>query len=199
MKRAIHRAHVEKLQDRQIEDGTSIVHRWMQQNYAESMLIGLRRILDKRRGSVSLLKLLEELEKNHVFFTCERYLQLWSNGLPGGNDLYPRALYAIFSRDGRTIDRKRIRADIETLLTDYKSVQQYINSVVAHQSVSDSNATTVLTAITWEDLDNLFDEVTTLFNKYYRLVKPGVDVDFAPVLPAGFQRAFERMVASGDG
>lgn len=198
-KRAIHRAHVEKLQGRQIEDGTSIVHRWMQQNYAESMLIGLRRILDKRRGSVSLLKLLEELEKNHALFTCERYLQLWSNGRPGGNDLYPRALYAIFSRDGRTIDRKRIRADVETLLTDYKSVQQYINSVVAHQSVSDSNATTVLTAITWEDLDNLFDEVTDLFNKYYGLVKPGVHVDFAPVLPAGFQRAFERMVASGDG
>jgi len=113
--------------------------------------------------------------------------------------LYPRALYAIFSRDGRTIDRERIRADVKKLRTDYKSVRQYINTVVAHQSVSDSNATTVFTAITWEDLDNLFDEVTALFNKYYALVKPGVHVDFAPVLPAGFQRAFERMVASGDG
>lgn len=33
VKRAIHRAHVEKLQDHQIEDGTNIIHRWMQQNY----------------------------------------------------------------------------------------------------------------------------------------------------------------------
>ena len=53
-KRVIHRAHVKTLHNRQIEDGTSIVHRWMQQNYAESMLIGLRRIVDKRKGSLSL-------------------------------------------------------------------------------------------------------------------------------------------------
>jgi len=199
MKRVIHRAHVEKLQDRQIEDGTSIVHRWMQQNYAESMLIGLRRILDKRKGSFSLIKLLEKLDKNHALFTYERYLQLWSNGQPEVDDLWLGKLYAIFSRDGCTIDRKQIQTDINKVLKDYGSVQQYINTVVAHQSVSDSSATTVFPAITWEDLDNLFDEVTALFNKYYALVKPGVHVDFAPVLPAGFQRAFERMVASGDG
>ena len=198
-KRVIHRAHVKTLHDRQIEDGTSIVHRWMQQNYAESMLIGLRRILDERKGSVSLPKLLEKLGKNHVLFTRERCLQLWSNGRPVINDSYLRALYAIFSRDGRTIDREQIRADVKKLLTDYRSVRQYINTVVAHQSVSDSNATTVFPAITWEDLDNLFDEVTALFNKYYALLKPGVHVDFAPVLPAGFQRAFERMLTSGDG
>jgi hypothetical protein len=198
-KRVIHRAHVKTLHNRQIEDGTSIVHRWMQQNYAESMLIGLRRIVDKRKGSLSLLKLLEKLEKNHALFTYERCVQLWSDGQPVVNDLRLRALYAIFSRDGRTIDREQIRADVKKLLTDYRSVWQYINTVVAHQSVSDSNATTVFPAITWENLDNLFDEVTALFNKYYALVEPGMHVDFVRVLPAGFQRAFERMLASSAG
>ncbi len=198
-KRVIHRAHEKALHNRQVEDGTSIVHRWMQQNYAESMLIGLRRIVDKRKGSLSLLKLLEKIEKNRALFTYERCVQMWPDGQPMANDSRLRALYASFSRDGRTIDRKQIRPDIKKLPTDYRSVWKYINATVAHQSLSGTNATAVFPAITWENLDNLFDEVTALFNKYYALMKPGVHVDFAPVLPASFQRAFERMLATGAG
>jgi len=87
MKRMLHRAHVKELQGREIEDGTSIVHRWMQENYAHSMLIGLRRILDDSKGSFSLVKLLNKLEKHHALFTCERYLH-WSSAPSWRTELF---------------------------------------------------------------------------------------------------------------
>jgi hypothetical protein len=199
MKRVIHRAHVKKLESRQIEDGTGIVHRWLQENYADSMLIGLRRILDDSKGTYSLIKLLRKLENHRASFAWEHYLRLWPDAQPPADDVYPRALYATFSRDGLTIDRQRIRADATKLLTDHKRIREYINTAVAHQSAADANATTPVTSITWEDLDRLFDEVAALFNKYYGLIRPGVHVDFAPVLPSGLERAFERMLEKSDG
>jgi hypothetical protein len=193
-KRMIHRAHVKELQDREINDGTGIVHRWMQENYADSMLIGLRRILDNARGSFSLVRLLRRVERSHALLNIDGYVQL-SAGQPGRvDDWYVRALFAKFSNDGRTLDRQRIRVDIETLLASCERVLNYINTAVAHQTACESDATAPDTIITWGDLDTLFDEVTQLFNKYYGLVRPGVHVDFEPVLPAGFTRAFTRMI-----
>lgn len=46
-RRMIHRTHLKTIEGHEITDGTGIVHRWMLDNYAESMLIGLRRITDK--------------------------------------------------------------------------------------------------------------------------------------------------------
>jgi len=40
IRRMIHRSHLKAIEDHEIADGTGIVHRWMLDNYAESMLIG---------------------------------------------------------------------------------------------------------------------------------------------------------------
>src|SRR5687768_2031682 len=97
MKRLIHRAHMEALQGRRFLDGTGIVHWWMKDNYAESMLIGLRRILDTTKGSFSLVRLLRKLMRSHALFTFEGYLEHWSGAQDPDDDLYARMLYASFS------------------------------------------------------------------------------------------------------
>ena len=191
-KRLIHRAHLKALQRSEINDGTGIVHRWMQENYADSMLIGLRRILDNTKGSFSLIRLLRYVQSNGDFHTVDNFIQVCTSQ-HGYDDWYARALYARYSSDGCTLDRQRIEDDIKTVLAGSDGVLRYVNTVVAHQAAN-ANSTTPSTAITWEDLDRLFDKITGLFNKYYDLVKPGVHIDFDPVLPAGFHRAFDRMV-----
>ena len=198
MKRVIHRAHMKQLLGRDIWDGTGIVHRWIQENYADSMLIGLRRILDKDKRTCSLIKLLQKVQKNHALFTFEGYLQLWSNAQPRVDDRYARALYITFSSNGRTLDKRRIEEDIKILLAGCKSVLDHINDVVAHQR-RETYTTAAVTEITWDEFDTIFTDVAALFNKYYALVKPGVHVDFEPVLPAGFEQAFARMFPPGDG
>jgi len=192
-KRLIHQAHLKRLNERRFDDGTGIVHRWMQESYADSMLMGLRRILDNNRGSFSLVRLLGNLERNAALFSFDGYLKLWVGQQADIDEEFARALYTRYSTDGKTINRRRIQEDVKALLVRGKTVLRYVNTVVAHDSASVVNSTPAV-AITWADLDKLFDEVTALFNKYYGLVRPGVHVDFAPVLPAGFEQAFNRMI-----
>jgi hypothetical protein len=193
-KRLVHKAYLERLHDRQIEEGTEIVHQWMQENYADSMLIGLRRILDGSRGSFSLVKLLGKIEQNRAHFTIDRYVRLCASQQARIDGWYAEAMYARFSSDHRTLDRRLIQADVKALLASGSAVLRYTNTFVAHSRDRRRDTTTADLEITLKDLDKLFDEVTALFNKYYGLVRPGVHVDFAPVLPSGFQRAFERML-----
>ena len=183
-KRLIHRAHIKALQRSEINDGTGVVHRWMQENYADSMLIGLRRILDNTKGSFSLIRLLRYVQSNRDFHTVDNFIHVCESQ-HGYDDWYARALYARYSSDGCTLDRQRIKDDIKTVLAGSDGVLRYVNTVVAHQAAN-SNSTTPSTAITWEDLDRLFDEITGLFNKYYDLVKPGVTSISIPCCPQAF-------------
>jgi len=75
-KRTIWKAHNESLRGTTITDATAIVHDWLRENYADSMLMGLRRILDGTKGTKSLLKLLEELHDTtaSIYFVPDIFL-----------------------------------------------------------------------------------------------------------------------------
>lgn len=203
VKRQLHRSHRKVLHQHEdverqgITDGTVIVHHWMQENYADSMLIGLRRVVDRTGGSFSFVKLLERLEKGRPLITLDRYVQLWSGDSTPLDDSFLKMLFSEFSSDGRTLDRKKIRADIDTLLSDHDLILKYINSAIAHYSIgrlSNAPLTEPRRNLTWEDLDSLFDDITSLFNKYNALVRPGEYMDFESILPGGHEQAFHRMV-----
>lgn len=201
MKRVIHKAHREVLSRHQVEKGTGVVHRWMQENYADSMLMGLRRVIDRDQRTVSLIALLKEIESARAEITLDRYMALWRHTRGTDDDLFPRMLFSRFSSDGSTLDGGKIGHDIKTLCEDHIVIRTYIDKKVAHREKVDSNNPIEgpRPEVTWEDLDRLFDDVAGLFNEYNDLVNPGVHVDFAPVLPAGFRRAFLKMVVSNDG
>lgn len=201
-KRKIHRAHRkvlhqhEDVEGKEIRDGTLIVHHWMQENYADSMLIGLRRIVDKSGGSFSFVRLLGQLEKERPLITLDRYLQRWTEEQRSRDSSFPQMLFSRFSSDGRTLDRTKIRIDIDELLADHDILLKYINSAIAHRARKSRGLVLGPSPnVTWADLDRLYEDITSLFNKYYALVKPGVHVDFESVLPAGYERAFHRMVS----
>ena len=137
----------------------------------------------------------KEIDKNCILFTVDEYLRVWKTRQGTQDDSFARILYARFSTDGRTLNRSRIQGDLNALRANAQRVLDYVNTEVAHRTAADTT-TEADTSITWEDLDELFDAITALFNKYYDLVHPGLHVDFAPVLPYGFERAFERMLAT---
>jgi hypothetical protein len=197
-KRVIHRAHHELCSSYSDEDAAGTVHQWIDDNYAESMLMGLRRVLDQARGSVSLIRLLKQIEKNHSLLTFDRYLRLCRRAMALDDDWFPRMLYAKFSSDGHSLDPARIQADIKKLQDDHAETMTYINTVVAHQedAARKDARSGPSPEVTWANLDGLFDDVCALFTKYYDLVYPGEHVDFEPVLPYGFEQAFKRMVTT---
>jgi len=200
-KRALHRAHMVALEKWQEDDGTGVVHQWMVENYADSMLIGLRRLVDKTRGVLSLVKLLEAIAQNHAAFSITRYLEFWQCTYPGINVARARFAYARFSRDGRTFDQEQVRADLRKLEEDHEDILAHIDAVVAHREhpsrdeLREDFKSGPRPELTWQHLDRLFDDIGALFNKYNPLVDPGAYIDFERVLPAGYEQAFIRMLA----
>jgi hypothetical protein len=198
IKREIHIVHREVLSRRHVEDdGTGVVHRWMQENYAESMLIGLRRAIDNDRKALSLVRLLEDIKNKAPEITFTKYVEMGRQAPASPSNSQLEHLYARFSSDGSTLDDGMISSDIERLKEDNKGIRIYIDKVIAHREKTnrENPGSGPRPEAAWEDLDRLFYDIVELFNKYYSLVNPGGHLDFtSPILPSGFEQAFERMM-----
>src|SRR5690349_23461600 len=72
-KRVIWRAHNDSLRGQDVQDSTSVVHEWLRENYFDSMIVGLRRVLDQTGGVLSLPKLLARIALAPQEFTFERF------------------------------------------------------------------------------------------------------------------------------
>lgn len=190
-KRTIWKAHNESLRGTTIPDSTVIVHDWLRENYLDSMLMGLRRILDGTKGTKSLLKLLEELRGQTALLSYDRFRTLWRDGEFG--DSAAAKAYQQFSKNGRSFDPSTVEADIRRLNTDYAKIIDYVNTNVAHRKADPAQGSENAT-ITYRDLHSAFDEVGGIINRYLLLLTASTVLEFEPVMPPGFEEAFDRMI-----
>ena len=190
-KRVIWMAHNESLKGLSIDDATSIVHDWLRSNYRDSMIVGLRRILDDTRGVKSLVKLLEKTSKNSHEFTFERFAALYTNDLGEfGLELATRD-FSHYSKGGKQIDRKLIEADIKRLKTDFKRIIDFANKWVTHSHQNRPDPAIPLP--TYDDLHKAFDDVGEVMNKYLVLLTASQS-GYEPQMPFGYEKVFKRMV-----
>jgi len=193
-KRTIWKAHNESLRGTTITDATAIVHDWLRENYADSMLMGLRRILDGTKGTKSLLKLLEELRGQTSLLSYDRFRTLCRDGEFG--DTVAAKAYRQFSKDGRSFDPSIIEADILRLKNDPSKIIDYVNTNVAHRT-ADPRKGSENTTITYRDLHAAFGEVAGIINRYLLLLTASTVLEFDPVMPPGFEETFDRMLKKG--
>lgn len=193
-KRTIWKAHNESLRGTSITDSTVIVHDWLRENYLDSVLMGLRRILDGTKRTKSLLTLLEELRAQTSILSYDRFRTLWRNGEFG--DIAAAKAYRQFSKDGRSFDPSTIEADIRCLKTDYSKILGYVNTNVAHRT-ADATQGSENTTITFGELHAAFDEAGRVINRYLLLLTASTVLEFEPAMPLGFEEAFDRMVKKG--
>jgi hypothetical protein len=196
-KRQIFRAHNESLKETPVNDATAVVHHWIRENYFDSMMIGLRCLLDRRSGTRSLPKILEELMRNRSAISFERYRQFLKSTKFLRWEEMAKEAYAPFTKDGRNFDSERVRSDLEKLEVQYQDLLHYINNRVAHWS---SEPTPDESNITIGLMHAMLDDVSAVFHDYYQLIAGATIADFPEVpLLRGFERAFERMVNLNSG
>ncbi len=192
-KRVIWKAHNEALRETPVSDSTVVVHQWLRANYEDSMLVGLRRMLDGTKRSRSLLKILEELQGHTSVLSYDKFRTLW-----GDDDLADRfsvRAYQRFSKDGRNFNPDVIKADIQKLKTRYKKIIDYTNETITH-SQAPTDERTASAVPTYGEVHGAFDEIAEIIKSYLLLFTASSIVDYEPVMPPGFELAFERMVKS---
>ena len=190
-KRVIWTAHNQSLESISIKDSTSIVHHWLRSNYTESMIVGFRRILDRTKGTRSLIKLLDRISQDCQEFTFARYLSLYSITAEEHHVELAAADFSLFSGDGKTIDRSLVEADINRLRSDSKELIEYANSRITHWR-PDQPQQAVL-KLTYDQLHKAFDDVGAVLNKYHLLLTASQGT-YEPAMPFGYEKAFARMV-----
>jgi hypothetical protein len=178
----------------------SSFYEWMGNLYATDAVIGVRRLLDPdaKDISISLARLLTEIERNPGVISRQRFLSLYKH-----SDYSPdmkRHLEKLANRDfdrfageGKShIDPSSIKADLLNLQEKAKNLYRYANKRVAH---FDREALTELP--TFNELNECLDFLETLLKKYMLLFRAVAYMRVLPVWQYDWRAIFREAWISG--
>ena len=102
--------------------------RWIEMTYIDSILIRLRRLVDKSKGKISLWRLLNDLGKNNSLFTRDWFLSMHVGDVVDANQLFDN----LAGTDRNHVTKKTINFKRNKLKTQVSKVENYAHKNVAH-------------------------------------------------------------------
>jgi hypothetical protein len=160
---------------------------WLWENYIFSAALGVRRLCDKDKRSISLLLLLEEMQREPEILSRERYTTLF-RGSGFANDLaYINSCFDSLVGEGKEHPgRNDIENDIHKLLEVAEVIISYVNKMVAH-----IDKDTIKELPTVNNLDASIDRIAEITEKYHAILYAG-SLDLQPVAQVPWQEVFRR-------
>jgi hypothetical protein len=170
----------------------STFYKWMGSTYSASVSVGIRRQVDERRDSVSLLRLLSDMKRNPTALTRERHRSLYSpENLKVG--LADRC-FDKYSGTGKAhADANKIEADIEKLKTATAEVKHYVDKSVAHM-----NASRLTRIPKFRNVDFALNLLEGLLKKYLLLLHADAHTSILPVWQYDWKAIFREPWIRGD-
>jgi hypothetical protein len=155
----------------QLQEHGGHVWDWMRLNHVASVLMRLRRLIDRQRNTVSLKQLLHEIiEQPHVISRGRRNNR-YSVESEMLSDVLDREFTDRWVRERNCdpaddhVDPAIVSADLDQLEGALESVVQFANRAVAHRQRVPPPGT-----LTIEEVDRAFDAVEAVFVRYYALI-----------------------------
>lgn len=171
--------------------------------YVTTQGAAVRRQLDRRAGTVSLRRLLDDIAQNPGFVTRDRHIAAWHEqaGEPAGGgaaeaEALPEELrlrdanrnFDRFAGAGRdTIDRALVRADVDELERAGEVVKGYVDEAIAHMALNPENSVP-----TYGDLNTAMDRVAELVQKYASLLNAEILRGFEPAIQEDWKAPFRQ-------
>ncbi|MFZ1082362.1 MAG: hypothetical protein WAO19_10610 [Candidatus Kryptoniota bacterium] len=160
----------------------SSFYEWIGYVYATHAVIGVRRQVDKDTRSVSLVQVLEVIEKNNAFFTVKRFQRLYPKSLK--RNVAPRVFKRFSGARLAHLNPVFVSKDIRTLRKSIERIAHFTNKRVAHLDRSAFRAVP-----TFDDLDYALDQLEKVV-KNYMLLLFGEDSDLVPIWQYDWQKIF---------
>jgi hypothetical protein len=178
--------------------------------YVSTQGAAVRRQLDRTRGTVSLIRLLDDIQQNPGVVTRDRHIAAWCGqaGEPAWGDgaadaealrdeLRLRDANRNFDRfagAGRdTIDRALVRADVAELERAGEVVKRYVDQAVAHTALNPERSVP-----TYGDLNAAMDRVAELVAKYASLLNAEILWGFEPAIQEDWKAPFRQAWIAAD-
>jgi hypothetical protein len=162
--------------NQKLQQTESIFFEWMGSVFAHSAAVGVRRQAGLRDQSISLCRLLVELQKYPHLVTREYHRNLYRNKSANVQRAASRA-YDTYVGQGRTeLDPARIQEDIDLLSAASEKIRHYTDRIVAHYDQRGLGKPVP----TFHDLSNCLLEMDELVLKYSELMKGEAKMTLLP-------------------
>jgi hypothetical protein len=159
---------------------------WVWENYLFNAALGVRRLIDRDRRSISLLLLLEDIAKKPEILSRKRYAALFEDSGLSDDTAYINRCFDSLVGEGKDCpDRRDIEHNMQKLLIIAKILIRYVNKMVAHIDKG-----TIRKLPTINDLDASIDCLADITKKYYAILHAG-GVELLPVAQTPWKRIFE--------
>lgn len=168
------------------ETRSTFFFEWIRSVFAHSVAAGIRRQTGLDRQSVSLHRLLLELQKYPRLITRKYHRNLYRQM---SAEVLRRvdAAYDEYVGPGRTeLDPARIQDDIDLLKLTSQRIHHYVDRIVAHHDQRGLNRPVP----TFHDLRKCLLEVEELVLKYLELIKGEVKMNLLPAFSDDWKSVF---------
>jgi hypothetical protein len=170
--------------------------------YAATQSTAVRRQLDTTRGTVSLIRLLQAIERHRGAVSRERHVALWVGDAPEEQAIdlgdgwnwtpFLEEAHANFdrfsgSRERNYLDRALVQADIAKLKEVGQAVKRHVDEAIAHTALRRQPA-----VVTYDDLNAAIDVVAELVRKYTSLLKAVMIPWFEPAIQQDWTAIFRQ-------
>lgn len=149
---------------------------WMARLYNSSALIGIRRLVDRDKRSISFTRILEEIISHPQVLSRDRYVSLWQTStLANWEEVANKQYDYMIGESRKHIDPVEVEKELNKLERKAACIEEYATKRVAHY---DKNAPKEVP--TYQELDECMDYVEELTIKYWKLF---FAEGYGPLLP----------------
>lgn len=203
-RREIHDGMMEML-DRAGDADTGVFRAAFHRMYLESQLTAIRRQADTDSRTISLRRLIGQLNHHRSEFTRDWFVDRWLAGFGEGRDETRNQIeinmhtemanlaFDKFADDGspNRLGGRALAADLERLSSATSAVSRYVDTQVAH---SDRSAPPVET--TYDEFHASMDELGALLQRYHLLITQNSLVSAKPTIQADWRRPFRSALCA---
>lgn len=155
--------------------------------YGVQAAVGIRRHVKVNGDSISLMKLLKQIEQCADQFTYDFYLQCYppdkNHSLPPGK--WQEMTFRKFSDDGQVISKKKVQDSIQELSIIGDKVALFVDKGIAHLDKRGTENT-----ITYNDLSECLEILDRIARSYMSLITSEGYVSLQPVIQFNWERIF---------
>ena len=158
-------------------------HDWVRKNYASSVALHIRRQLDMDSDSISIKRLLTEIQNDPQILTKEWHRSLYKTLGPS----YADKDFEDIAGQGEFFDPNIAKEDIEKLDTLGEHIEKYATRRLAHNSNRP-----IQTDPTYNDLTNFINEFEQIMKKYILLLTASGYESLLPVWQYDWAEIFTK-------
>ncbi len=146
----------------------ALLHDLIFTNFAHSVAIGIRRLNDQDKRSISLYRLIMDISEHRDVITRKYYISTYRKWMRQ-NGIADRDFDLFANKNDEVLSAYKLKRDWRKLKNDSDRIKKFVDKWVAHSDLKQRR----YKIPTFKDVDNVLNDIDQLFCKYYLLLKRG--------------------------